>query len=135
MGISVRPVTGAAASSGGNGTPSPDCGMLRGPIDTPPLSANERRAGPDRRVVGDRRSPKDPAAEARPGHVSRRQAPRRSGNERRSNETVEEHLRNALQLLANVVESGTLDDEARRDLDAAMFRLRYAVERLRYGAS
>lgn len=135
MGISVRPVTGAAAASGGNCHPSPDCGMLRGPLDTPPFSTTERRSGPDRRVGGDRRGPKDAAAEARPGRVSRRQTPRRSSTERRSNETVEEHLRNALQLLANVVESGTLDDEARRDLDAAMFRLRYAVERMRYNGT
>jgi hypothetical protein len=35
-----------------------------------------------------------------------------------------------LELLTNVAESGTLDEESLRDLDAAMFRLRFALDRL-----
>jgi hypothetical protein len=77
----------------------------------------ERRARAD--AAGKERSPKD----------------RRTGVERRGRETVEEHLRNALQLLSNIAETGSLDDEARRDLDAAMFRLRFAVDRLHHGGT
>ena len=55
---------------------------------------------------------------------------RRSGAERRTPESVAEHIRNALQLVAHVAESGALDDELRRDLDAAMFRLRFAIDQL-----
>jgi hypothetical protein len=40
-------------------------------------------------------------------------------------------VRNALQLLMTIVETGDLDDELRRDLDAAIFRLHFAIERLR----
>jgi len=101
------------------------------------MSPSDRRSQPDRRVVSDRRkaAAEPQGADARPAREQRRTKARRSGAERRSNETVEEHLRNALQLLGNIAETGSLDDEARRDLDAAMFRLRFAVERLRYGAS
>ena len=53
---------------------------------------------------------------------------------RASVETAAEHIRNALQLLANVADSGTLDLEQLRDLDAAMFRLRFAVDRLERAA-
>src|SRR2546425_60006 len=55
---------------------------------------------------------------------------RRAQPERRSPESAGEHIRNALQLLTNVAESGTLDEESLRDLDAAMFRLRFALDRL-----
>ncbi len=80
-----------------------------------PVTAKpERRVVPDRRVGVDRRKP----------------SVRRSVLERRGPESVAEHIRNALQLLANVAESGTLDLEHLRDLDAAMFRLRFAVDRL-----
>jgi hypothetical protein len=62
--------------------------------------------------------------------VERRAEPdRRSGSERRAPDNVAEHIRNALQLLTNVAESGTLDEESLRDLDAAMFRLRFALDR------
>ena len=86
----------------------------------------------DRRTIADRRA-------ALPG--DRRQvvvlvpAERRSGQERRNAverrtpESVAEHIRSALQLLTNVAESGTLDEESLRDLDAAMFRLRFALDR------
>jgi len=99
------------------------------------MSPTDRRSQPDRRVLGDRRKAAADAPSAdSPVGDKRRVKARRSGAERRSNETVEEHLRNALQLLSNIAETGSLDDEARRDLDAAMFRLRFAVDRLRFGA-
>src|SRR2546428_720732 len=55
---------------------------------------------------------------------------RRAPAERRAPESAGEHIRNALQLLTNVAESGTLDEESLRDLDAVMFRLRFALDRL-----
>jgi hypothetical protein len=64
-------------------------------------------------------------AEERRSDVERRGQP-----ERRAPESAGEHIRNALQLLTNVAESGTLDEESLRDLDAAMFRLRFALDRL-----
>ncbi|HUL03226.1 MAG TPA: hypothetical protein VLV16_08380 [Gemmatimonadales bacterium] len=98
------------------------------------MSPTDRRSRPDRRVVPDRRAAeaKAPPAEPRPSSERRGMTGRRSGVERRGRETVEEHLRNALQLLSNIAETGSLDDETRRDLDAAMFRLRFAVDRLRH---
>jgi hypothetical protein len=68
----------------------------------------ERREGPERRLLRTRRTKLD----------------------RRTEETAEEHIRNALQLLSNVAEAGALSDELRRDLDSAMLRLRFAVDRL-----
>ena len=64
----------------------------------------ERRAGKDRRQ-----------------HPERRAGGRRGGQERRGEESAAEHIRNALQLIV---------DEHRRDLDAALFRLRFALDRL-----
>jgi len=86
----------------------------------------------DRRTITDRRAARRGdrrevvvlvPAERRAGEE------RRSGAERRTPESVAEHIRNALQLLTNVAESGTLDEESLRDLDAAMFRLRFALDR------
>ena len=54
---------------------------------------------------------------------------RRGQPERRAPESAGEHIRNALQLLTNVAESGTLDDAGLRDLDAAVFRLRFVLDR------
>lgn len=104
----------------------------------------ERRAPADRRNGEDRRQgerresvtlmkvERRSAADRRQ-NGERRQAERRAGKERRTEEQVAEHIRNALQLLTHLAESGRLDDEARRDLDAAMFRLRFALERLERG--
>ena len=78
----------------------------------------ERRARPDRRHVA-----VVVPIERRAGSERRGAAPRRAP------ESVGEHIRNALQLLTNVAESGTLDEESLRDLDAAMFRLRFALDR------
>jgi hypothetical protein len=86
----------------------------------------DRRTRADRRATarGDRRQVAVLVpAERRSGQD------RRGGAERRTPESVAEHIRNALQLLTNVAESGTLDEESLRDLDAAMFRLRFALDR------
>ena len=95
----------------------------------PPTELPDRRAERERRIAERRK-------EVRPTAVERRGKPsldRRSGVEMRGSETVEEHVRNALQLLVSAVETTTLDDDLRRDIDAAAFRLRFAVERLRRG--
>jgi len=113
----------------------------------PPLSSEQRLLA-DRRVPSDRRSGVERRSderrktltlvktEQRAGGERRRsrqrrgEAGRRSGTERRVEETAAEHIRNALQLVAHVAQSGALDDELRRDLDAAMFRLRFAIDQL-----
>src|SRR5437764_6144544 len=114
----------------------------------PPLSSGDQRELADRRDLLDRRSGIDQRTSERrlapaPAKPERRVGPdrragverrqrgvRRSVLERRGPESVAEHIRNALQLLANLADSGTLDLEQLRDLDAAMFRLRFAVDRL-----
>ena len=114
----------------------------------PPLNSGDQRELADRRDLLDRRSGIDQRASERrlapaPAMPERRVGPdrragvdrrqrsvRRSVLERRGPESVAEHIRNALQLLANLAESRTLDLEQLRDLDAAMFRLRFAVDRL-----
>lgn len=50
-----------------------------------------------------------------------------------SQESVGELVRDALRLLTEVADAGSLDDEVQRDLDAAMFRLRFALDRLEGG--
>ncbi len=89
------------------------------------LSHADRRLTTDRRAPGDRRRVVTVVVEDRRSGVERRAPP-----ERRAPESAGEHIRNALQLLTNVAESGTLDEESLRDLDAAMFRLRFALDRL-----
>jgi len=89
------------------------------------LSHADRRLIIDRRAATDRRRVVSVVVEDRRSGVDRRGQP-----ERRAPETAGEHIRNALQLLTNVAESGTLDEESLRDLDAAMFRLRFALDRL-----
>ncbi len=89
------------------------------------LSHADRRLATDRRAPTDRRRVVTVVVEERRSGVDRRAQP-----ERRASESAGEHIRNALQLLTNVAESGTLDAESLRDLDAAMFRLRFALDRL-----
>ncbi len=110
-------------------------------MPSPP--AEQREPGerpPDRRREGDRRSRERREGllllpdVARPDSDRRWNPERRSVFERRGQETVGEHIRNALQLIAHVADSGELDDEHRRDLDAALFRLRFALDRLAQGA-
>ena len=110
--------------SRGNSASPPD---RRAPTDR--RSGTERRNG-DRRgtltlVTVERRS----GAERRQ-HAERRASGRRGGQERRGQESAAEHIRNALQLIAEVADATELDDEHRRDLDEALFRLRFALDRL-----
>ena len=89
------------------------------------LSHADRRVPTERRASSDRRRVVTVVVQERRSGVDRRAQP-----ERRAPESAGEHIRNALQLLTNVAESGTLDEESLRDLDAAMFRLRFALDRL-----
>jgi hypothetical protein len=85
----------------------------------------------DRRLVPDRRSGEDRRRVVRVVVQERRsQEERRINGERRGADAPAEHIHNALQLLTNVAESGTLDEASLRDLDAAMFRLRFALQRI-----
>ena len=106
----------------------------------------ERRLPRDRRTVLDRRTAKRRETvapvrlELRSGTDRRQGAERRSASDRRraidrrvSQQTVGELIRDSLRLLTEVADSGSLDDEVRRDLDAAMFRLRFALDRLEGG--
>ncbi len=96
----------------------------------------DRRSGTERRNGDRRRTLKLVTVERRSGvgerrqHAERRATGRRGGQERRGQESAAEHIRNALQLIAEVADARELDDEHRRDLDAALFRLRFALDRL-----
>jgi hypothetical protein len=84
----------------------------------------------DRRRAEERRSAED----RRRGvvHVPVEQrggTERRGGVERRGSQSVDELIRSALELLTNVAESGSLDEESLRDVDTAVFRLRFALDR------
>jgi hypothetical protein len=85
---------------------------------------------PDRRALADRRASQD----RRQGVVrvpveQRSGTDRRTGADRRGPQGLGDQIRNALELLTNVAESGTLDDAGLRDLDAAVFRLRFVLDR------
>src|SRR5438876_5247322 len=106
--------------------------------DAPPADRRapaDRRSGTERRN-GDRRSTlalvtvERRSGDERRQHAERRATGRRGGQERRGQESAAEHIRNALQLIAEVADARELDDEHRRDLDAALFRLRFALDRL-----
>ena len=85
----------------------------------------ERRAGADRRAADDRRR-----VVVRVPVEQRSGRERRSGADRRAPGDVSEQIRSALELLTSVAESGTLDEESLRDLDTAVFRLRFALDRV-----
>ncbi|HVH66633.1 MAG TPA: hypothetical protein VM716_02075 [Gemmatimonadales bacterium] len=85
----------------------------------------DRRLTPDRRAKLDRRRVVRVVVEERRSGMERR-----SGTERRGSDAPSDHIHSALQLLTNVAESGTLDEASLRDLDAAMFRLRFALHRI-----
>jgi hypothetical protein len=105
--------------------PSAGFGVTFEPMTAP----NERRRLSDRRTVLDRRS-----SAPRPGQqpaVERRSGERRAGQERRlSLLSAEDQIDEAVRLLTRVVETGSLPDEERRSLEAAMVRLRFALDRL-----
>ena len=95
----------------------------------------DRRAAPDRRNGVDRRTVSPPASrdsapEQRTG-ADRRKSDRRLGVERRlALQSVADQIRASLGLLTRLVDSGRVDDEGRRYLDAALLRLTFALERL-----
>lgn len=93
---------------------------------------NERRRVADRRTILERRS--GAARPAQQPAVDRRlPGDRRSGHERRlSILSAEDQIDEALRLLTRVVETGSLPDEERRSLEAAMVRLRFALDRLEH---
>ena len=71
--------------------------------------STERRSRDDRRVVGERRA-----------FLERRLSLQSAGDQ----------IRGALKLITTAIDSGTIPDKQRRSLDAAMLRLRFALERL-----
>ena len=84
----------------------------------------------DRRAVTDRRTPQDRRQVVVRIPVEQRSGTdRRSGDERRAPQSLGDQIRSALELLTSVAESGTLDDAGLRDLDAAVFRLRFVLDR------
>jgi len=84
----------------------------------------------DRRRAEDRRDPDDRRRDVVRVPVEQRTgSDRRGGLERRGSQSVDELIRSALELLTNVAESGSLDEESLRDVDAAVFRLRFALDR------
>jgi len=97
----------------------------------------DRRRGIDRRFAPRRELVQSAAAERRRVVDLRRGAERRSTLDRRSRgprpavvEGPGEHVRNALQLLGPLTESGGLDTEERADVAAALDRLHRALELL-----
>ena len=100
----------------------------------------ERRDSSDRRFLLDRRSGVDRRSfeNADIPHPERRaRADRRGGPERRaflerrmSLQSAGDQIRGALKLLSVAIESGDVPDKQRRGLDAALLRLRFALERL-----
>ena len=84
----------------------------------------DRRGAPDRRTPKERRQ-----VVVRVPVEQRTGTDRRSGGDRRAPQSLADQIRNALELLTNVAESGTLDDAGLRDLDAAVFRLRFVLDR------
>ena len=93
----------------------------------------EQRAERERRTDERRKLTLVPSVERRSRWTRRRTGERRTHPGLRGTETAEEHVRNALQLLTTIAETASLDDELRRDIDAAIFRLHFAIERLRRG--
>jgi hypothetical protein len=84
----------------------------------------------DRRRAEDRRAPDDRRRDVVRVPVEQRTGTDRRGElERRGSQSVDELIRSALELLTNVAESGSLDEESLRDVDAAVFRLRFALDR------
>jgi hypothetical protein len=51
-------------------------------------------------------------------------------NPRASREPASEHVRNAIQVLENLLEFGTLDDDDRKDVRAAIHRLWLALREI-----
>jgi hypothetical protein len=99
----------------------------------------DRRESAERRLLIDRRSGVDRrqnnaggfAAERRNVDDRRAGAERRAFRERRlSLQSAGDQIRGALKLMTLAIESGQIPERDRRTLDAAMLRLRFALERL-----
>jgi len=103
------------------------------PPDTilPPIG--ERRGKQERRTGERRHLILVPPVERRADKARRREPDRRFGSASLGAATAEEAVRTALQLLLSVSEAETLDDDQQRHLDAAIFRLHFAIERLQQG--
>jgi hypothetical protein len=84
----------------------------------------------DRRRAEERRGPEDRRRVVVRVPVEQRTGTDRRGETaRRGSQSVDELIRGALELLTNVAESGSLDEESLRDVDTAVFRLRFALDR------
>lgn len=98
----------------------------------------DRRESAERRLLIDRRSGVDRRQRHVPAGEERRGAgDRRGGGERRaflerrlSLQSAGDQIRGALKLLTALIETGSIPDKQRRSLDAAMLRLRFALERI-----
>ena len=113
-----------------------------GRVTAPDFSIPEpdRRERNERRLLIDRRSGVDRRqgiAAAMPGADRRARDDRRGGPERRaflerrlSMQSAGDQIRGALKLMTAVIEAGMVPEKDRRSLDAAMLRLRFALERL-----
>lgn len=92
----------------------------------------DRRATPERRVNGERRLQvvaAAPGTDERRVNGPRRQGERRAGDERRLALPMTHQLRTVIDLLFRV-NPGRLADDDRRRFDAAVLRLRYALDTL-----
>lgn len=85
----------------------------------------ERRSGAERRLEGEQAG--TPPTGDRRGRAERRRAERRTGDERRLALPLAGQLRTVIELLFHV-RPDRLTDEDRRRFDAAILRLRYALE-------
>lgn len=107
-------------------------------MNTPPDASlppsGERRDKQERRTGERRHLILVPPVEQRSQKARRREPDRRFGSGPLSAATAEEAVRTALQLLMTVSETEMLDDNQQRYLDAAIFRLHFAIERLQQGA-
>jgi hypothetical protein len=92
---------------------------------------HDRRRSSERRMLLDRRMSVE-----RPEHATERRqnGERRSGLERRlALLSAGDQIRETLRLLTRVIESGTLREPEVRSLDAAVLRLRVALDQLEEG--
>lgn len=91
---------------------------------------HERRRSSDRRALLERRLRVERAGR-HPDEDRRINGDRRSGQERRlAVLSAEDQIHEALRLLTRVIESDTAAEAERRSLEAAMLRLRFALDRL-----
>lgn len=88
----------------------------------------DRRSGVDRREL---RAPEAAEGERRIAENRRAGGERRAYLERRlSLQSAGDQIRGALKLITTAIESGSVAEKQRRNLEAAMLRLRFALERI-----